>query len=777
MKELPQSLAGWSAYPQFVLCDDKVPVDAQGTPVNPHAPEYWMSADMAIGMADSLGLGVGFVFTKDDPFWFLDIDHCSIGADWSGNAHSFMNAFAGCAMEISTSGEGLHIFGTGEIPPHSSKNKEYGIELYTEGRFVLLTGNGACGDAQTVTANGPWLVENYFPPKEASASAEWRSTPVPEWNGITEDAVLIAKLKQQTKFGGKASVADLMAGNVEVLAANYGSLNDSDPYDRSSADQALANHLAFWTGKNHNRIWIIMCQSGLLRDKWTKHKNYLKDTIIKAVDQCQNVYGNQPQTDTNQTPDGATIDEGYLRVGGAYMSPHQLLDHFKDCCYVTREHGILVPSGAILKPDQFKAVYGGYSFGMSADGQSSTKNAWEGYLDNQAVRFPRVDGTIFIPTEPYRKIIIEDGQKFINTHVPLNTKRVKGDVTRFTDHMHKLFPDQNDYAIIMAYMSAMVQYQGTKFQWCPVIQGAEGNGKTLINRCIEAAIGSRYCHSPKASDLSGGGLKFNGWLVGKTAIFIEEIFGTERFNLIDSMKPMITNDRIEIQFKGRDQYTAYIVANIMMFSNHKDAIKITNDQRRFWIHYCPQQTEADLWRDGMGGKYFVELYDWLKRHDGYAMVAEYLWTYSIPQALNPAQDMQRAPASTSKNEAVLATMGPVEQHILEAVEEGRQGFCGDYISSKCLDILLRDIRADKLGPRRRNAIMESLGYFRHPWLNDGRVNEQVLQEGSKPIIYYKGELPQNFKAPDGASLPVWVKTDYELKQGYLQPGEQMRIVK
>ncbi len=493
-------------------------------------------------------------------------------------------------------------------------------------------------------------------------------------------------------------------------------------------------------------------------------------TISNAVDGCQNVYGAGVDFKA-EVP--VTEEALSISVGDQFMSPHQQIDLFKDCCYVTRNHGILVPSGVILKPDQFKAVYGGHTFAMDTRNERTVRNPWEAFIDNQAVRFPRVWGVRFDPLIESRKIIVEDGLELINTYVPLDIKRVKGDVTRFMDHMVKLFPDETDRVIIISYMAAMVQHQGVKFQWAPIIQGVEGNGKSLLSRCIEAAVGSRYCHTPKASDLSSGGLKFNGWLEGRVAIFIPELFCSDRFNLPDAMKPMITDDRLEIQFKGKDQYTAYIIANFLMMSNHKDAIKITYDQRRYWICYTPQQKESDIRTSGMGGKYFQELYDWLKRHDGYAMVSEFLWTYKIPAKYNPATDCQRAPISTSIDEAVYATMGSVEQHILEAIEEERQGFRGNYISSKCLDDLLRDIKWDtKLSPHRRLMILESLGYNRHPWLRDGRVNNPILAEGAKSRIYYKGDLSET-----SPWSPTAVKDDYETKQGYLPPSEQIKVVK
>jgi len=200
--------------------------------------------------------------------------------------------------------EGVHIFGTGDVPPHSSKNKQYGIELYTKGRFVLLTGNGAQGNVQSASAHMQWLVDSYFPPKEAIVAEEWRYEPVPEWNGPTDDLILVEKLMQKRKFGDGVSVADLMKADEVKLGGKYPAQNDKDPYDRSSADQALASHLAFWTGKNHDRIRNIMFKSALFRGKWIKHKNYLVNTISNAVNSCQNVYGQHREQVPDEDEDG-----------------------------------------------------------------------------------------------------------------------------------------------------------------------------------------------------------------------------------------------------------------------------------------------------------------------------------------------------------------------------------------------------------------------------------------------------------------------------------------
>src|SRR5205085_4476563 len=97
------------------------------------------------------------------------------------------------------------------------------------------------------------------------------------------------------------------------------------------------------------------------------------------------------------------------------------------------------------------------------------------------------------------------------------------------------------------------------------IQGAEGNGKTLLTRCVARAIGRRYVHWPKASKLAN---QFNGWMVGKIFYAVEDIYVPgHKADIIEELKPMITGDDLEIEMKGVDPSTLFICGNFMFNSN------------------------------------------------------------------------------------------------------------------------------------------------------------------------------------------------------------------
>jgi hypothetical protein len=51
-------------------------------------------------------------------------------------------------------------------------------------------------------------------------------------------------------------------------------------------------------------------------------------------------------------------------------------------------------------------------------------------------------------------------------------------------------------------------------------------------------------------------------------IVIEEIFVSDRHNLMESLKPLITNPRIEIQGKGVNQITGDNMVNGLTSANH-----------------------------------------------------------------------------------------------------------------------------------------------------------------------------------------------------------------
>lgn len=752
MRELPAALAPLGAYKQFILYKavpsesrpgktDKIPCTPEGRiPVSAHNSDIWMDARTALKRALELGepYGFGFVFTENDPFWVVDIDSCLTPTGWAPHAVQVAQLLSGCALEVSRSGTGMHLIGSGKPPIHGCKNEALDMEFYHSGRFIALTGISAQGSAAADLSPVLYTLTNTYFPADANAgsmghwSNEWpvRCAEGPDltWSGPPNDDELVQRaLKSKSAnnvFGVKASFADLWLADAAKLATAF----PGDPWNASQADSALAQHLAFWTGKDCGRIERMMWQSRLVRDKWGR-QDYLPRTILGVVARQVDVL----KTAELPKPPEATGEGVQQLDGDRLLHQDAQTSLFAGCFYISEQHKVLVPGGSILKPDQFRVHYGGRSFYMDPGNERVSRDPWEAFTQSQILSHPKVNGACFRPDLPAAEVVLRNGMSFVNTYIPIDVPRALGDSSPFLDHIVKLLPNDLDQQIILSYMAACVQYKGRKFRWAPLLQGVEGNGKTLLTHCVAEAIGRRYVHWPKASKLAK---EFNAWMVGKILYAVEDIYVPgERREIIEELKPMITGDQLEIEAKGVDQVSTEICGNFMFNSNHRDAIQKTKNDRRFCVLFTAQQAFEDLRRDGMTVEYFVPLYQWLKT-GGYAIVTEFLHTYEIPAKLNPAGDCQRAPLSSTTGEAISASTGGVEQEIEEAISQGLPGFCGGWVSSHQLEKLLERLgRVRGITHLRRKEMLESLGYRWHPALKEGRTNNPVLPDQTKPRLY------------------------------------------
>jgi hypothetical protein len=782
MQQLPDALAPMAAYNQFCIYQlsprpgvpgktDKYPCDISGARKDAHDSSIWIDHVTAINVATMFGpdYGVGFVFTENDPFYFFDIDDCLLSsAEWSPMALELMARFNGAAVEVSQSGSGLHIIGTGSPTTpkdhrrKKAKHPETGdsvglFDLYTEKRFVALTGTNIVGNvgAAADQAQLDHIVNFWLNRDTATTQSQgWTTTHVEGSTPPETDEELIAKALATRStagaFGAAITFEQLWNNDDTHFGEAYPDDQGVNPYDTSRVDAALAQHLAFWTGNNCERIERLMWLSGLVRDKWTAHKRYIGMTVTRAASLQTSFYSAGPPDRVPVAPInrvGVMLDGPKRREGWQFLSVDGQVELFKGCVYVQDAHKVFTPDGALLKPDQFKATYGGYVFQLedNASGKT-TKNAWEAFTESQGIQYPIANSSCFRPAIASGALIEEEGRVLVNTYIPVEVNSQPGDVGPFLDHLRRVLPVEGDRAILVAFMAACIQYKGHKFQWTPLIQGTEGNGKTLFTRCVAAAIGSRYTHMPPAGEIAE---KFNEWLFRKLFIGVEDIYVPDhKKEILEILKPMITNDRIAMRAMQASQVMGDNFANFILNSNHKDAVRKTSNDRRFCIFYTAQQSAEDVKRDGMGGNYFPNLYDWLKGENkyagnvpGYALVANYLATYAIPDALNPAGACHRAPTTSSTEEAVTASMGGVEQEIMEAIEQGRPGFAGGWVSSMAVERLLDSLRMGRAIPHnKRRELMQGLGYDWHPALakTNGRVNNVVALDGGKPRLFIKG---------------------------------------
>jgi len=446
---------------------------------------------------------------------------------------------------------------------------------------------------------------------------------------------------------------------------------------------------------------------------------------------------------------------------GNFLRPEEQAVYFRDCYWISSLGRILTPDLILMDQNKFNGTYGGRSFVLDDVGKAG-KNPWEAALQGQLFQITKVTNMRFLPDRPFGDQTEDEfGRIGVNVYRPARYVGIPGDVTPFLDHLARVLPVQRDRDILLAFMAQCIQRPGVKVKWAVVIQGVEGLGKTLFEYIMAAALGPSYVHVPAAKELTEGGGKFNGWMRNKLMIIINEVKSDEKRELVEVMKPWITDKRIEMQNKGQDQDMADNPTNWLMFTNHKDAIPISVNGRRYAIMYSALQSSSDLARLGMTDEYFSKLYDWAES-GGMAHVVDYLMKYAVPADLDGKIGCTRAPRTSSTDEALAESRGWLETMILEAVERQDQGFRGGWVSSCAVSKLVKDNGQRLPVSRTLGMIFKSIGYHRI-----GLAPRVFQQEGSpyKATLYSVmegadvstfGTLQGYEPAAGGSSVvPIW----------------------
>lgn len=132
----------------------KMPVQVDGTPASSTDPDTWNGYPP---VADStVGDGMGFVL--GDGYACIDLDHCydrrNHLADW---AKLLVGLAPKTFIEISPSGDGLHIWGRCAPRPGIRLRDGMNVEAYSAGRYITVTGRPYKSSARTLADITPLM--------------------------------------------------------------------------------------------------------------------------------------------------------------------------------------------------------------------------------------------------------------------------------------------------------------------------------------------------------------------------------------------------------------------------------------------------------------------------------------------------------------------------------------------------------------------------------------------------------------------------------------------
>ena len=264
----------------------------------------------------------------------------------------------------------------------------------------------------------------------------------------------------------------------------------------------------------------------------------------------------------------------------------------------------------------------------------------------------------------HKHLLMHDAQVVYNTYRAPDIKQAKGDVSFFFDHLDYLFPDKQDQHMLLTFMAQTVQQLTVKLRWMLIIQSDyEGVGKSsVIGRIMGHILGDSNCSQPSNEAIHGPN---NRWADSKRFVMIEELMATGRLELSNKFKPLITEDKVEINIKFVPKYTVNNYFNILAFTNHKDAMIIGDKDRRYGVIMTGVKPK--------GYTYYKTLID--KIDANVAALYHYFMHYKYDQSM-----IYKAPImNEAKRMMINQSSSPLMHEISEMIELGYHPFrVGDF---------------------------------------------------------------------------------------------------
>ena len=263
----------------------KIPLNAyDGTLGKSNDPSTWAEFDTALRALDKFDNADGLAFYFANGYVGLDIDNINNDLQdyLAGAPETLVSKFkkftSDTYMEVSQSGKGIHAIFKGKIPGKRRRKANY--EMYESGRFFALTGN-TIGPNKIQSLNQTEMKKLYeflFGKDKIANISSFQDQPI---NDLSVSEIINRML---TSAKGQRDKL-FMQGGWERLYTSH-----------SEADLAFANDLAFWTGKNFQKMDTIFRNSSLMRDKWDEKRGattYGIATLNKAINDTVNTFNSR----------------------------------------------------------------------------------------------------------------------------------------------------------------------------------------------------------------------------------------------------------------------------------------------------------------------------------------------------------------------------------------------------------------------------------------------------------------------------------------------------
>lgn len=295
----------------------------------------------------------------------------------------------------------------------------------------------------------------------------------------------------------------------------------------------------------------------------------------------------------------------------------------------------------------------------------------------------------------------------------VGTQLTEYDASPWEEHIQYLAGKYAD--TLMDYIAFVIRSPGKKVTWAPIVGSKhQGIGKSILKIPL-AAIFNGCSHEIGTEDLKN---PFNSYMESEL-IFVEEVYGQDNRELANKLKAMITESRVRINTKGEKQYEMPNFTNFMLFTNHRDPIRIDAEDRRIFFSYNEEPPKGQV--------YYDRLVRWLQG------ARDIIYSWAHDRDLSNFNAGQAPPSTEIKNEAI-SEGAPLWVHKLrEGIEDISWPMQHDLVT-------LRDIQA---------AVKQITG--REP--NANKLARALIEAGARKVI--------RMRTPGGTMETVFSTRNHE----------------
>jgi hypothetical protein len=587
----------WYPVPLSTGKTDKIPCDKYGNACDAHDPAIWTTPDDVIMRPHR----TGFVLTRAARRVCVDLDRCwdaTTGA-WKPIVAEVMAWVPDAYIEVSHSGTGLHFIFTATLPDGHRCKSALGVEMYSDRRFIALTGTHARGRADVdYTAVMPAFMERFGlnPEPLPALPEEGRSL---AWKGPEDDDALLALMLTQVPragvqmFGDGVTAAQVWNMDVPALARAWPAEGRSDglAFDHSSADMSLISHLSYFTGRDLPRMQRLFERwPGYREWKYQRARGYHMSRVLARGSTNKRVLG-----------DHTTALVGREAAEGQPAQPGQFYAYLPKTTFYHRPTKAFWPAATI---DNIIPVIDVGDAKIKASRWLSRHQpihqiAWWPGAGEVIEGWTVVDGV-------WRE---DAGNRVLNTYEPAPPPQCRGDgdVGRWLGHIRAVYPQH--YDVVLDWMAFVAQNPTVKVNWCLVFGGAQGIGKDSMLAPLNRAVGEQNWQSVSPEQIMDE--VYNDYLECRVLIINEakDTGDGTRFQFYDKTKTIITSPpkfhSIRSMYAGRRK-SSNLNATIITTNYRTGGLYLPADDRRHYVMF------SDVMRDAFNETYWNSYHTWME---------------------------------------------------------------------------------------------------------------------------------------------------------------------